>query len=74
MNYENMAVTVSQVNSYIKEKIASDEGLNSLIIKGEISNFKNHYTGHLYFTLKDDKSLIKCIKILYFSIKIEIAY
>ncbi len=49
MNYENMAVTVSQVNSYIKEKIASDEGLNSLIIKGEISNFKNHYTGHLYF-------------------------
>ena len=61
MNYGNMAVTVSQVNSYIKEKIASDEGLNSLIIKGEISNFKNHYTGHLYFTLKDDKSLIKCI-------------
>ena len=61
MNYENMAVTGSQVNSYIKEKIASDEGLNSLIIKGEISNFKNHYTGHLYFTLKDDKSLIKCI-------------
>lgn len=61
MNYENMAVTVSQVNSYIKEKIASDEALNNLIIKGEISNFKNHYTGHMYFTLKDDKSLIKCI-------------
>lgn len=61
MDYENMAVTVSQVNSYIKEKIAADEGLNNLIIKGEISNFKNHYTGHMYFTLKDDKSLIKCI-------------
>ncbi len=61
MNYENMAVTVSQVNSYIKEKIADDEGLSNLIIKGEISNFKNHYTGHMYFTLKDDKSLIKCI-------------
>ena len=61
MNYENMAVTVSQVNSYIKEKIASDEGLNNLIIKGEISNFKNHYTGHMYFTLKDNNSLIKCI-------------
>ena len=56
-----MAVTVSQVNSYIKDKIADDEGLNNLIIKGEISNFKNHYTGHMYFTLKDDKSLIKCI-------------
>ena len=61
MDYENMAVTVSQVNSYIKDKIADDEGLNNLIIKGEISNFKNHYTGHMYFTLKDDKSLIKCI-------------
>ena len=61
MDYENMAVTVSQVNSYIKDKIANDEGLNNLIIKGEISNFKNHYTGHMYFTLKDDKSLIKCI-------------
>lgn len=61
MDYENMAVTVSQVNSYIKDKIANDEGLSNLIIKGEISNFKNHYTGHMYFTLKDDKSLIKCI-------------
>ena len=61
MDYENMAVTVSQVNSYIKDKIADDEGLNNLIIKGKISNFKNHYTGHMYFTLKDDKSLIKCI-------------
>ena len=61
MDYENMAVTVSQVNSYIKDKIANDEGLNNLIIKGEISNFKNPYTGHMYFTLKDDKSLIKCI-------------
>lgn len=61
MDYENMAVTVSQVNSYIKDKIANDDGLNNLIIKGEISNFKNHYTGHMYFTLKDDKSLIKCI-------------
>ena len=61
MDYENMAVTVSQVNSYIKDKIANDEGLNNLIIKGEISNFKNHYTGHMYFTLKDNNSLIKCI-------------
>ena len=61
MDYENMAVTVSQVNSYIKDKIANDEGLNNLIKKIKKSNFKNHYTGHMYFTLKDDKSLIKCI-------------
>ena len=38
-----------------------DENLNAILVKGEISNFKNHYTGHLYFTLKDENSLIKCI-------------
>ena len=61
MNYEAMAVSVSDLNLYIKEKIAGDEALNAVIVKGEISNFKAHYTGHLYFTLKDDKSIIKCI-------------
>lgn len=59
MKYE--AISVSELNKYIKEKIANDEMLNNVLIKGEISNFKNHYTGHLYFTLKDDNSLIKCI-------------
>ena len=61
MNYEAMSITVSELNSYIKNKIAQDEALNAVIVRGEISNFKNHYTGHLYFTLKDEKSLIKCI-------------
>ena len=55
------AITVTDLNKYIKEKIADDELLNNILVKGEISNFKNHYTGHLYFTLKDEKSLIKCI-------------
>ena len=61
MNYDAIAVSVSDLNLYIKEKIAGDEALSSVVVKGEISNFKNHYTGHLYFTLKDEKSLIKCI-------------
>lgn len=38
-----------------------DEYLNNVLVKGEISNFKHHYTGHLYFTLKDENSLIKCV-------------
>lgn len=59
MKYQ--AITVSQLNLYIKEKIAEDEALASVLVKGEISNFKNHYTGHFYFTLKDENSLIKCI-------------
>lgn len=61
MNYEDMAISVSELNSYIKNKIEDDEYLNNVLIKGEISNFKNHYTGHMYFTLKDENSLIKCI-------------
>lgn len=61
MKYAEMAVTVSDLNQYIKNKIAEDEYLNTILVKGEISNFKNHYTGHMYFTLKDENSLIKCI-------------
>jgi exodeoxyribonuclease VII large subunit len=54
-------ITVSQLNSYVKTLIDKDELLNNVYIKGEISNFKKHYTGHLYFTLKDNNSLIKCV-------------
>jgi exodeoxyribonuclease VII large subunit len=54
-------ITITDLNKYIKEKIAGDEYLQNVYVKGEISNFKNHYTGHLYFTLKDETSLIKCI-------------
>lgn len=61
MNYSKMAITVTDLNQYIKNKIADDEYLNNVLVKGEISNFKNHYTGHLYFTLKDENCLIKCI-------------
>ena len=54
-------VTVTDLNKYIKQKVDEDENLNSVLVKGEISNFKHHYTGHMYFTLKDENSLIKCI-------------
>ena len=54
-------ISVTELNKYIKNKVDQDEFLNNVLIKGEISNFKHHYTGHMYFTLKDDNSLIKCI-------------
>ena len=54
-------ITVTDLNKYIKNKIDGDELLNNVLVKGEISNFKNHYTGHMYFTLKDENSLIKCV-------------
>ena len=54
-------VSVTDLNKYIKNIIAGDENLEAVLVKGEISNFKHHYTGHMYFTLKDENSLIKCI-------------
>ena len=54
-------ISVTELNRYVKEKVASDEYLNNVLVKGEISNFKHHYTGHMYFTLKDENSLIKCV-------------
>lgn len=55
------AITVTQLNKYIKDKMASDEYLQNVLVKGELSNFKVHYTGHIYFTLKDETSLLKGI-------------
>ena len=54
-------ISVSQVTGYIKEKLESDLILNNLWIKGEISNFKHHSSGHMYFTLKDRNSALRCI-------------
>ena len=71
MRYEDMAISVTELNSYIKNKIADDEYLNNVLVKGEISNFKNHYTGHMYFTLKDENSLIKCIMFKSYAQKLE---
>lgn len=53
--------TVSQVNKYIKMIFDKDPFFLNISIKGEITNFKAHYTGHFYFTLKDDTSTIKCV-------------
>ncbi len=58
---EIQAITVTELNKYMKDKIEMDEYLNNVYVKGEISNFKHHYTGHLYFTLKDEGALIKCV-------------
>lgn len=53
---------VSQINTYLKSIIDEDINLKNIYITGEISNFTNHYrTGHLYFTLKDEKSAIKAV-------------
>lgn len=55
-------LTVTQLNTCIKTLIEGADFLRSVYIKGEISNFTNHYkTGHFYFTLKDEGSLLKAV-------------
>ena len=54
-------LTVSELNKYIKTLFSRDMVLSGLWVKGEVSNFKNHYSGHMYFTVKDENSLIKCV-------------
>ena len=52
---------VYEVNGYIKRIFAGDMILSNLQVEGEISNFKHHYSGHMYFSLKDEKSKIRCV-------------
>lgn len=54
-------LSVSELNSYIKKMFDADFILNNTYIKGEISNFKFHTSGHLYFSLKDDNSRIRAV-------------
>ena len=53
--------TVGQVNAYIKNMFTQDFMLQSLSVKGEVSNCKYHSSGHIYFTLKDEKGTIACV-------------
>jgi exodeoxyribonuclease VII large subunit len=58
---ETKIYSVSQLNKYIKMVFDKNTFLYNVSIRGEITNFKAHYTGHLYFTLKDESSSIKCV-------------
>ena len=58
---DNKYLTVSAITRYLKAKFDLDENLKNVFIKGEISNFKAHTSGHLYFSLKDEGSKINAI-------------
>lgn len=61
MEERSKVFTVSEVNTYIKLLIEKDLFLSYIYVKGEISNLKIHTSGHMYFTLKDRYSRIKCV-------------
>ncbi|MCD8390453.1 MAG: exodeoxyribonuclease VII large subunit [Firmicutes bacterium] len=58
---EPRTATVSQINGYVKKILDHNIILNNVWVKGEISNFKRHTSGHLYITLKDDGGVLKSV-------------
>ncbi len=53
--------TVNEINNYTKNILDNDENLRHLFVTGEISNYKAHYSGHLYMTIKDETASIKAV-------------
>ena len=54
-------ITVSQLNSYVKAMLDMDTNLRNILISGEITNFKKHSSGTLYFSLRDQESIVKAV-------------
>jgi len=61
MDNQLSVFTVSEINRYVKGLIQSDPRLHDLRVTGEISNFKHHRSGHMYFTVKDSSSSLRCV-------------
>lgn len=61
MGTEPHVYTIKDINKYIRMKMDSDAVLSDVWLRGEISNFTHHSSGHMYFTLKDKDSRIKCV-------------
>ena len=58
---QQQVLSITQINEYIRGKMDSDELLNQVAVKGEISNYKRYPSGHHYFTLKDENSALKAV-------------
>jgi exodeoxyribonuclease VII large subunit len=68
------ALSVKQLNFYVKSLIEGDPRLSSVLVEGEIYNLKNHYaSGHIYFTLKDNDAAINCVMFRSFVSRIKFA-
>lgn len=61
MDNSRLILSVSQINEYIRALLNRDDVLQMVTVRGEISNLTIHRTGHIYFTLKDDSSVLKAV-------------
>lgn len=69
---QEWVLTVSDLNEYVRRSLAADPMLQSLRLRGEISNFKRHTSGHWYFTLKDEQSRINCVMFRQYNIGVSL--
>lgn len=58
---ERVALSVSELNDYARRLLAGDPLLRGLEVNGEISGYKHHYSGHRYFSLKDENARVQCV-------------
>ncbi|WP_018249969.1 exodeoxyribonuclease VII large subunit [Orenia marismortui] len=70
-NFLDRAWSVTQVTNYLKEVLETDPNLSKVTVKGEISNFHHHSSGHMYFTLKDEKTQISAVMFKGYNHKLE---
>lgn len=61
MQNETVALTVSELNDYARKLLATDPLLRNVEVSGEISGYKHHYSGHRYFSLKDESARVQCV-------------
>lgn len=67
---ERSALSVTELNSYIKNLVDGDELLMDVCVRGELSNYKIYPSGHHYFTLKDAESSLRCVMFKYSAMKL----
>ena len=54
-------ISVTQLNRYVSNLLDQDQKLRSIMVRGEISGFKEYNSGHLYFSVKDENASVSCV-------------
>lgn len=72
LNHNVSVISVGQLNLYLKSVLDSNPVLNNLLIKGEISNLKYYPSGHIYFSLKDEEGVVKCVMFSSYASKLNV--
>ena len=72
LNHNVSVISVSQLNLYLKSVLDSNPILNNLLVKGEVSNLKYYPSGHIYFSLKDEEGVVKCVMFSTYASKLNV--